>query len=213
MTDEIGPSRVEAWERRTEIPLLMLAFAFLVAYAWSVLDPGLDRDVESYLLVGSWAIWLVFAIEFAFRIWLAHERTAYVRQHWYDVAIIALPVLRPLRLLRLLAFVRIFNRAATRSMTGQVVVYTFSIALMAIGLGALGVLDAEQDVGNIRHFDDALWWACTTVTTVGYGDFYPVTGSGRLVAVLLMFTGLAVVGSITATIAAWLVTSVSTEIN
>lgn len=90
-------------------------------------------------------------------------------------------------------------------------VYTVSVAAMAIGLGALAVLDAEQEVGNIRTIGDALWWACTTVTTVGYGDFYPVTGQGRLVAVMLMFTGLAVVGSITATIAAWLVTSVNAQ--
>ncbi len=189
----------------------MLALAFLVAYAWPVLDPRLDRDLQTSLVAASWAIWAVFAIEFAFRVWLANERMSYVRRHWYDVAIIALPVLRPLRLLRLLAFMRIFNRAATRSLSGRVVVYTVSIAAMSIGLGALAVLDAEQEIGNIQSFDDALWWACTTVTTVGYGDFYPVTGQGRLVAVMLMLTGLAVLGSITATIAAWLVTSVNSE--
>ena len=78
---------------------------------------------------------------------------------------------------------------------------------MAVGLGAIAVLDAEQDAdgANITTFGDALWWASTTVTTVGYGDRFPVTTSGRLVAVALMLVGIAAIGAITAGVAAWLV--------
>jgi voltage-gated potassium channel len=119
-------------------------------------------------------------------------------------------MLRPLRLLRLLAFARILNRSAIGGLTGRVSVYVSGAALMAVGLGALAVLDVEQEApgANITTGGDALWWACTTVTTVGYGDHYPVTTSGRIIAVALMLVGIALIGSLTAVIATWLIESV-----
>ena len=85
--------------------------------------------------------------------------------------------------------------------------------VMALGLGALAVLDAEQDASgaNITTFGDALWWSATTVTTVGYGDLYPVTTTGRFVAVALMLVGIACIGAITAGVAAWLVAQVEAD--
>lgn len=203
-------TRVEAWERRSEIPLLFLAVAFLVAYAWPVLDPRLAPDAEAVLTALSWTVWLAFAADFAARLYLATERRRYAAAHWYDVALIALPALRPLRLLRLLAFARILNRTAASSLTGRVLMYVAGTAVLAVMLGALAVLDAERDAdgSTITTAGDALWWATTTVTTVGYGDFYPVTLEGRLVAVALMIVGIAVVGAVTASIAAWLVEQV-----
>jgi len=82
-----------------------------------------------------------------------------------------------------------------------------------VGLGAIAVLDAEQDAAdsNITTFGDALWWACTTVTTVGYGDRYPVTLEGRAVAVVLMIVGIGVVGAVTASVATWLMNRAQVE--
>ena len=64
-------------------------------------------------------------------------------------------------------------------------------------MAALGVLDAERASpdANIVTFGDAIWWAFVTITTVGYGDYYPVTTPGRVVAVLLMAGGVAVLSS------------------
>lgn len=201
---------VERWERRVEVPLLLLALAFLVAYAWPVLDPRIDPALETFLTYVSWTVWAAFALDFAVRLVLARDRAHYALHHWYDVALIALPVLRPLRLLRLLAFLRILNRSAAGTLAGRVTTYVIGSAVMSIGLGAVAVLDAEQDApkANITSIGDALWWAATTVFTVGYGDRYPVTTTGRIIAVMLMVMGIALVGAITATIAAWFVTSV-----
>lgn len=192
------------------MPLLLLSAAFLVAWAWPILDPRLDNDLEQLLQRLSWAVWAAFTIDFAARIYLAAPRLRYVAQHWYDVALVVLPVLRPLRLLRLLTLVRILNRSAATGLAGRVGIYVAGTALAAIGLGAVAVLDAERgaDDANITTIGDALWWAVTTVTTVGYGDRYPVTTSGRFIAFALMLIGIAVVGSLTAIIAAWLVESV-----
>ncbi|WP_457254641.1 potassium channel family protein [Pedococcus sp. P5_B7] len=201
------------WERRAEVPLLLLALAFLVAYAWPVLDPRIDPTLNTFLDYISWTVWAAFAIDFLVRLVLARNRAQYALHHWYDVALIALPVLRPLRLLRLLAFLRILNRSAAGNLAGRVTTYVIGAAVMAVGLGAVAVLDAEQDApkANITSIGDALWWAATTVTTVGYGDRYPVTTTGRVIAVTLMVVGIALVGAITASIAAWFVTSLDRE--
>lgn len=204
---------VQRWERRSEVPLLLLALAFLVAYAWPVLDPRLDPDIRTVLEIATWTVWVAFAIDFAARLYLAEARRGYALSHWYDVALILLPMLRPLRLLRLLAFARVLNRSAAGSLVGKVSTYVAGTGAMALGLGALAVLDAEQDApgANIRTFGDALWWSATTVTTVGYGDRFPVTTTGRLVAVGLMLVGIACIGAITAGVAAWLVAHVDAE--
>lgn len=204
-------TRVERWERRTEVPLILLALAFLVAYAWPILDPRLDPTTRDALDVTGWAVWVAFTIDFAIRLVLADNRRTYAIRHWYDVALIALPLLRPLRLLRLLAFARMLNRGVASGLTGRVTAYVVGAAVAAVGLGALAVLDAERPDrdANIRTFGDALWWATTTVTTVGYGDLYPVTTTGRLLAVALMLVGIAVVGSVTAAVATWFVSAVN----
>lgn len=158
----------------------------------------------------SWAVWVAFAADFAARVLLAEERVRYATARWYDVALIALPLLRPLRLLRLLALARLLNRSATSSLVGRVSTYVVGTALMALALGAIAVLDVEQDAdgANITTFGDALWWSATTVTTVGYGDHFPVTTQGRLIAVSLMLVGIALIGVITAAVAAWMVQQV-----
>jgi len=200
-------TRVERWEHRTEIPLLLLAVAFLVAYAVPVVDERVDSGIKSFLFVVSWTVWGAFALDFAARLWLADHRASYARSHWYDVALVVVPMLRPLRLLRLLALARVMNRSATQSLVGKVSTYAAGVAVMSVGLGSLAMLDAEQDAhgANITTFGDALWWACETVTTVGYGDRYPVTTEGRLVAVALMIVGIGFVGAVIASVAAWLV--------
>lgn len=195
------------------MPLILLALAFLVAYAWPVLNPRLDPDLGTVLTRLSWGIWGAFAADLVIRLVLAEDRRRYALRHWYDVALVALPLLRPLRLLRLLALLRILDRSAASNLAGRVLVYVSGAAAVAVGLGALAVLDAERDAegANLTTFGDALWWASTTVTTVGYGDRFPVTLEGRLVAVVLMLVGIGLVGAVTAAVATWILGRVAEE--
>lgn len=204
-------TRVERWERKAEVPLLILAVTFLVAYAWPVLNQRLNTSLRDDLTTISWIIWAAFALDFGIRIVLATEnRSRYIWTHWYDVFLITLPMLRPLRLLRLLALARILNRSAAETLVGRVSAYVVGVAVASVNLGALAVLDAEQNApgSNIRTFGDALWWSATTVTTVGYGDHFPITTTGRIIAVALTLVGLAMVGVFTAAIAAWFISQV-----
>lgn len=100
---------------------------------------------------------------------------------------------------------------AGESLRGRVATYVAGSAALLVFVGALAVLDAEQSVpdAKILTFGDALWWAVATITTVGYGDLYPVTAVGRFVAAALMLSGIAVLGVVTASIASWLVQRVS----
>ncbi|GAA6527959.1 hypothetical protein IDVR_37590 [Intrasporangium sp. DVR] len=195
------------------MPLILLALAFLVAYAWPVLDPRLDPDTRTILDALSWTVWGAFAIDLLIRLVLTDDRRAYALRHWYDVALVALPLLRPLRLLRLLALLRILDRSAANNLAGRVLVYVGGAAAAAVGLGALAVLDAERDTpeANITSYGDALWWACTTVTTVGYGDRFPVSTEGRIVGVVLMLLGIGVVGAVIASVTSWILARAEAE--
>jgi voltage-gated potassium channel len=84
-----------------------------------------------------------------------------------------------------------------------------TVAAVIMTVCAVVVFNVERSdpASNIKTFPDALWWAVSTVTTVGYGDKYPTTEGGRAVAVILMLTGIALVGTITAAVAAWFVGS------
>lgn len=98
-------------------------------------------------------------------------------------------------------------------MRGRIALYTAISACLITYVGALAVLDSERGApdSTITTFPQALWWAFVTVTTVGYGDLTPVTATGRMVAVVLMIGGIAVIGVVTATLASWIVSRVADE--
>jgi voltage-gated potassium channel len=114
---------------------------------------------------------------------------------------------RPLRALRVVPILLRLNRRAVDSLHGQVAMYVTGAVSLIVFIASLAVLDAERDAPNpnITTFADALWWSAATVSTVGYGDRFPTTGEGRWVAVGLMLAGIALVGVVTATLAAWFV--------
>lgn len=105
------------------------------------------------------------------------------------------------------------QRAAGSAIRGRVVLYTVFGAVLLVFVASLAVLDAERPEpgAHITDFGEALWWSVTTITTVGYGDLTPITTTGRVIAVLLMIGGITLVGSITATLASWIVERVSDD--
>jgi voltage-gated potassium channel len=192
---------------------MVAALAFLAAYAWPILDPDLSAGVLLACALVTWTAWAVFAVEYVTRVALAPDRRRYVLRHLHDLAVIVLPLLRPLRLLRLVTVIGALNRRAGSSLRGRVVVYVAGGTTLLTVVAALAMLDAERDApgANITTIGDALWWAVTTITTVGYGDRYPTTITGRGVAVGLMLAGIALLGVVTATLASWLVERVREE--
>ncbi|MEU7478699.1 ion channel [Lentzea sp. NPDC042327] len=198
-------ARLERWERKAEWPLTALAVLFLVVYAFQVLDDHVFLHVPVEVVL--WLIWAVFAVEFAVRFTLAVDKPRFLKTHLFDLAAVLLPMIRQLRVLRLITVITLLNKKFQHKIRRRVSIYVAGVTAIVAFCASLAVLDAERHAENasITTFGDALWWTLTTMSTVGYGDRYPVTTEGRLVAGLLMIGGIALLGVITGTIASWLV--------
>lgn len=198
------------WERRTTVPLAVLAALFLVTLVVDLLWRRPPHLVRVALQVSDYLIWAVFLVDYLGRLYLAPRRWYFVRTHPLDLLVVIVPTARPLRLLKLArlgAVVGILARRSRHTTHVRIAVAVTGSAVVLLFVAAAAMYDAERDApgATIRTFGDALWWAATTVTTVGYGDKVPVTVEGRLVAVALMVVGIAVLGVVTASVAAWFV--------
>jgi voltage-gated potassium channel len=190
---------------------MVLALLFLGAYAWPVLDPDLSGVWLRACVVVTWLAWAAFAVDYVVRLGLAGDRRRFVRRNLLDLAVVVLPLLRPLRLLRLVRVLEVLNRAAADSLRGRVASYVVGGTALVMLVASLAALDAERGRpdATIVTFKDAVWWSFATITTVGYGDLYPVTDTGRLVATGLMVCGIGLLGVVTAWLASWLIDRVS----
>ena len=110
------------------------------------------------------------------------------------------PLFRPFQLLKYLPRLRWFKGSSGDSVRSRIVVTALAYATLFIYVIALAVLAVERNAphATILTFGNAIWWACVTVTTVGYGDFFPVTATGRILAVVLMAGGVAIIGTASA---------------
>ncbi|WP_099022468.1 potassium channel family protein [Mycolicibacterium palauense] len=204
--------RLERWESRSEWALAAVAVVFLVVYSVQVLAaPG--RQLNDTLNVVMSVLYLAFVIDYVVRLTLAPRRGRWFFRHLLDLAIVVLPFLRPLRLLRLLVLVKVMHRAGGDVIRGRVAIYTASAAVLLVYVASLAMLETERSApgATITDFGKAVWWSIVTITTVGYGDMYPVTVTGRVIAVMLMIGGISLIGVITATVASWIVERVSEE--
>jgi voltage-gated potassium channel len=199
------------WERLTSYPLTLLSLLFIAVYAWPILDPALDSYWRHFCETADLVIWFVFCSEYVVRLLLAHSKVGFARNHWFDLAVLILPVLRPLRALRLLNAIRVLNRHAVHWTRGRLALYVVAATVLIVFMAGLAVLDAERGTpnGNIETYPEALWWAVCTITTVGYGDLYPSTVEGRMVALALMVGGLGLIGFTTGSLASWIVDRLS----
>ncbi|MGW3205301.1 potassium channel family protein [Streptomyces sp. NPDC001135] len=204
MNDQSAQAR---WERLTQRPLLALAVAFAVAYAVPIVDNPASRSLTVACTATEWVVWAAFAADYLIRLLITPQRRQFVRTHWIDLCAVVLPLLQPLRLLRMVSTLLLVGRRARMASQIRLTTYVAGAVVGLLMFGSLAVLSVERDSpnGNIRTLGDAVWWSFTTMTTVGYGDHAPTTGLGRMIAVGLMLSGIALLGVVTANIAAWFI--------
>lgn len=209
--DSTGTTQARV-EERLEPFMLGLSLLFALVFCIPLLTE-ISPEAESGLELAGWAIWLLFLIEYAWLLLLADDRPHWARNHKLDLLIIILPFLRTLR------FVRVIRVATTTSGLGRALislqrigarpgfqpVFVALFSFILVGSGFVLAFEHEQPSSSIQSFGDALWWAIVTCSTVGYGDQFPVTLGGRIVAVVLMLVGIGGLTLVTATIAAFFV--------
>jgi voltage-gated potassium channel len=213
-------SRVLDWI----ILILTLGFGLLFVL-YEVLVPESAPQLMDRLDFG---FTLAFLGTFALQLAVARDRLAWVRRNWIDVVIIAvvafpllrllrfqrfIPVLRSVRLVRIAAILSGGFRAHLRTYGRGNVRGILMAGVVIILVGAVLVRSVEEGAveANIRSVADALWWAVSTVTTVGYGDKYPTTGAGRLLAAGLMLLGIGLFGILTASLSSFFVAEAREE--
>lgn len=199
----IGPVRV-VWNTRatagshSHLSILLIP-VLLIPEVGSI-----GRGTRDLLDVIDYAVWAVFVLDYGVRLAIAESRAGFVRHNVPDLLLVVLPMLRPLRGARLLRVLRVGRlavllRASPGSTARQTRALTY-VGTLAGGstlLAAVAMDDLERNApgATIKGFGDSIWWAFTTVSTVGYGDRYPVTTGGRFVAAALMVIGVSLSGS------------------
>lgn len=222
--DEAEGAAVSERERR-QGPVtrdLFMLFLALVSIAILIYDETatVPEDERQALIVIDGFIVLVFAAEFIYGLWRAQDKRAYWKSHWWEIpglvpmALGEASFLRAFRLARLARIIRIVRvisvlarlRRANAKAKGFIarshLATVLAVAGMLIVTCAYLEFLAEKDANpQFRTFWDALWWAIVTTTTVGYGDKFPITTEGKLVAIVLMFTGIGIIGALAGSLA------------
>jgi len=184
-----------------------LALLFLFAFSYPAFTDSVSDSTNQILGIIQWVCWVAFALDLVFGVVTSENKASYLKRHPLEIASVLLPFLRPLRLMRVISF---GGLALQKIAVGRQFAITVKVAITTVFvayIAAVQITITERAVegSNIKNFADGFWWAITTVTTVGYGDRFPTTTEGRLLAVMLMFMGISLVGVITASVAAWFV--------
>jgi len=195
--------------------LTFLALAFLVAFSYPAFVNPISPSTQTLLSTVQWVIWIAFAADLIYGLSSAVDKVKYLKKHPLEVAAVLLPFLRPLRLMRVISFggLAIQKVAIGRQFAITIKVFIASIFIAYISAVQITISERTVEGSNIKTFGDGLWWAVSTVTTVGYGDRYPTTTEGRFLAVVLMIMGISLVGVITASVAAWFVKMGQEDLN
>jgi voltage-gated potassium channel len=212
MTSPDSELALDRWERYTAFPLTGMAVAFLAVYAVPILQPQLPAPLKAGCEIANIVIWIMFGVDYLTRLALSSDRRLFLRTHLFDLVVLLLPLLRPLRALRLVTALLVLNRRTERWTRGRLAIYVAATTGLLIVVAGLAILDAERAIpdANIQSYPEALWWAVVTITTVGYGDHFPITITGQLVALSLMIGGIGLIGFVTGSLASWIVERTTT---
>lgn len=208
-------ARIRAIRRLTrtlDVPMALLSLVFLALVVADLAAPA-DAPYREGLDRASLALWGLFVFEFLLKLAIAPARLEFLKRSWFDILVLAVPMLRILRALRAfralratraLKFVSLFRlgsatrrgaRALAQFLKTSRFGYVSAVTAVVVLVGAAAMLFLERDAeaSTIRTYGDALWWSAALITTVA-SDLQPVTGGGRVLAVLMMLYSMIVFG-------------------
>lgn len=197
---------LDAYTKRISPLLSTLALVYLATFSiqaiWYYPEAEWFRVMNTFGI----ALWVLFVIDLVFRFAVSPVKRHFFRKNLLDTITVVVPQFRALRALRAFTANGVISKK-TGLISGGGLTSGLLAALIVVWVGSLMVLNAERSAPNaeIKTGPDAIWWGFETVTTVGYGDFVPVTWDGRALAVLVMLVGISVLGVVTASLSAALV--------
>ena len=212
MTEAPRPHRgIEPYEF---LMLCLSAWALLSLASLTFLD--IPASTAAILIYADYALCGIFFLDFLRNLYQAPNRVRYLLGWgWIDL-LSSIPtvgalrwgraarVLRILRVVRAVRSVRMISRFLIAKRTESALMVAILLTLLVVVSASIAILQVETTGGaKITSPEDALWWAIATITTVGYGDVYPVTPEGRLLGVLLMFAGVGLFGTLSGLVASW----------
>jgi voltage-gated potassium channel len=198
---------------RFDLVILVLSVVVLVALGAEIMLV-LTPETRRILFWLDFGICMVFMTDFFVRLYKAESKKEFLKWGWIDF-IASIPVIEPLRWARIVRLLRILRILRAFRSSKTLISYVFhrkSQSALSIGLltgllalftGSVLILEVESASphANITNAADAIWWAMVTVTTVGYGDFYPVTTEGRIIASGMMMVGIGLFGTLSGAMA------------
>lgn len=193
--------RTLAWEDRTAWPMFALSLVFFAAWVWLLADPTLTAGWTGVLVAVVALSWLVFIADFVIRLAISGARRLFLRTRWFEGVSLVIAYLRPFVIIGYLWRLPWFRATPGRQRARMVLLVVLFAFLFVFTASTLVWLAERGDpAASIVSLGDAIWWGFSTIATVGYGDFVPVTIPGRVIAVGLMMGGLVVLGVTSATV-------------
>ncbi|MCM3437518.1 ion channel [Rothia dentocariosa] len=202
-----GEEGLTEWERRTDKPLFIASLLYLVAYAAPIVSTRISAPLDGILNIFQMILWALFAVDYCVRLYLAPRRIYFFTHNLMNLAIVLLPAWR------IVSFLAMLHMTANRQykLLSELAVKLFGYTLIFVIMAALAIFSIEQGAPGalIKDIWTAYWWTLATLATVGYGDVYPVTVPGRVIAVVVMIYGVGLFGVITGALATWVIEKIS----
>lgn len=196
---------VDQIERVTRYPMALLGIAWMII-GITVLTTDRHGSASRFLVGTLFVLWAILLVEYLVRLVVTPDRGGYLRRRWVEPATVVVPPFQGWHFVGIEKMGLLFHEGALRVtaiLKHHGLFRVLIAATVTLFIGAWLVLLFEENAkgSNIHDYPDALWWAIVTVTTVGYGDRFPVSAGGRAVAVVLMLVGIGLIGVLTATVA------------
>lgn len=198
-----GEKNLAAWEDRTSTPMFVASVLYLLAFAAPIMSTRIQEPYDGYLNIIQMILWGLFAADYCVRLYLAPRRLYFITHNLMNLAIVLLPAWRIVSFLAMIHLTanRQYKRLSELGMKlfGYTAIFIFMFAL------SIYSVESSEPGAMIRDLPTAYWWMFTTLATVGYGDVYPVTGIGRVIAVIVMLYGGGLVAVATGALASWII--------
>ena len=198
-----GEKNLAEWEERSSTPMFVASVLYLLAFAAPIMSTRIQEPYDGYLNIIQMILWGLFAADYCIRLYLAPRRLYFITHNLMNLAIVLLPAWR---IVSFLAMIHLTTNRQYKRLS-ELAVKLFGYTAIFIIMFALAIYSVEssEQGAMIRDLPTAYWWTFTTLATVGYGDVYPITGIGRVIAVVVMLYGVGMVAVATGALASWII--------